>query len=183
MAKKIKTITLFNNYDGYDFEEWKKSFLEANCIEDVSDNVIWDYISMIEDEDFNNAIESLNEISCGNKWVVSGRLGLWNGTHDVTNIFSSTEDMVYAITKDCDYIKIWFENNNLFIQASHHDGTNTFQCKVLTNKGLEMFNIWNCGNSDCKVAKMNDYELYNLLFDNNFYSKRVKLIKSTTILM
>lgn len=173
MAKKLNNVTLFDNYN-CDFEEYKQDYLENNDVDSVSDNVVWDYISMIEEEDYKSALHELDLVSNGSKWIVSGKVGTWRGNFEAYKIFNSAKEMVQAIAQNCDYIKIWLENNKLFVQASHHDGTNCFQCKLLTNKGLEMFDKWNCG-VDCKVGQMCENELYDLLFINNFFSKNIKI--------
>ena len=131
MAKKLNNVTLFDNYD-CDFEGYKQDYLENNDVDSVSDNVVWDYISMLEKEDYKSALRELDLVSNGSKWIVSGKVGTWRGNFDAYKIFNSAEEMVQAIVQNCDYIKIWLENNKLFVQATHHDGTYCFQCKVLT---------------------------------------------------
>ena len=76
------------------------------------------------------------------KIICFGSVGRWDGTFRGGEIFESFEDAYYRMTKDCDYVKIYEEDNHLYVQCSHHDGTNNFEIKILTEKGEDYYNNW-----------------------------------------
>lgn len=43
--------------------------------------------------------------------------------------------MFYKAMTDCDYFRIYDENGHMYLTCSHHDGTNHFEIKIVTEKG------------------------------------------------
>ena len=80
--------------------------------------------------------------------IVTGRLGLWNGPHNmIPKHLNSIIDAVYLCIKDMDEVEIYEDQyGNLKIDAYHHDGTNHFVVKRKTDKGnrcLHFTKLWN----------------------------------------
>lgn len=175
MARKQqeeKWYSLFNNYDGYNFEEIKKELEEINECE-LSDNQVWDCISNTEYNEWKEMLSILQKAGGCNKWIVDGSVGRWNGKNHGMKIFENAEEMVQEITQDCDYIKVEYSTKGgLRITASHHDGTNCFDCKLLNYNGLKQYRKWEWEGA---FVKYSEYEMLEKLWDSNFYSKLARI--------
>lgn len=51
-------------------------------------------------------------------------------------------DMYREAMTDCDYVHLYDENGHFYMQCSHHDGTNYYEIKKLTDKGIEYLKNW-----------------------------------------
>lgn len=70
------------------------------------------------------------------KWAVEGTLGLWNGRKDIVpKVFDNLLDAISACISGCDYFKITKRNSTIEVEAIHHDGTNRFTLKCLSDLG------------------------------------------------
>lgn len=129
-------------------------------------------LSMFMDETnseyFSDVISEIeHHESCHGKkhYIVVAKLGLWNGTFDGGKIVEG----LASVIRECfeDYNRLYMDGRRLRISASHHDGTNTFEVKELTDKGVN-------------YANRHDYdteprELHAKLFNSSNYSREVKL--------
>ena len=133
----IKTkVELFNSYPGcYDFSEVKNGLIEV-LERQVTDDEVYEHISMYIEEDYIGATAYLDEIN--DYWLCDFSIRLWNGTRERQLI---TDNIVNFITKfgtDCEYMRIVIEDDVLKIECSHHDGTNYAECRLLTNDGMDI---------------------------------------------
>lgn len=181
MKKTNNTTTLFDNTDNYDTIEQVKMDLSVceeyeHTNEEQLFNIACDLVADNEREEWREMLKTLNK-QFRTKWIVSANVGTWQGRRSGYKIFEDTEDMMRTLTEHCDYIKVWKENNNLFVRASHHDGTNNYQCKVLTGKGCDTYDSWNyrwLDENSSKLAEKSEFEICEFLFGSNFYSKNLK---------
>ena len=167
--KKAKERIIFNNYYGWISEDDIKTEL-VECAEmdeaEITDDMIMDEMYRLEElcwEDEQNNLESF--FNDGN-WLVVGTLGLWDGRHDGGKVCNSFREISRA-WDDCNYIKLWDENGHFYIECSHHDGTNCFEVKRLTNKGYELFDNWNYGNYGNDKTER---EIHKMLWNCNLYT-------------
>lgn len=77
-----------------------------------------------------------------------GHCGLWYGNRAAGTIFDDFGQMFATTTQDCDYWKIYDVNGHLYLECSHHDGTNHFEIKRITNKGVAYLKNWESNWSD-----------------------------------
>ena len=174
MAKKMKkqNITLFDNYGGYDFEEEKAALIECNPDLTITDEMVWDSIRDMEDEDWRNCKHELRDIFGDNKVIVSGAAGTWQGNFDAAKLFNDIESAVTACIKDCDYIEVVQLPNRLIkVRSSHHDGTNVFYIKILTERGWTLYDNWDFG-CRTKFANLTEYQILEKIWNDSHYSKR-----------
>ena len=143
MQEKI----LFSNYYGdmYSEEDIKEMINEdiygglLNIEEDdINDVLIYDYLRMCLDNDFDDFKINFKEELDNHYYVVTGTLGLWDGTHEGGKVIAGWYDLMNLL-EDCDYIKVVDDNGLLKVTGSHHDGTNYFEVKELTDKGYEYY--------------------------------------------
>ena len=52
------------------------------------------------------------------------------------------EEMLNKAAKDCDYIHLYDKNGHLYLKCSHHDGTNYYEIKKVTDRGVEYLANW-----------------------------------------
>ena len=159
---------IFNNFDGYNFDEIKKELEEMN--DELTEQAVWDYISQQEQLEWEDMLETLaktEEIAYG--WVICGSAGTWMGKIHAMDKFDNTGDMIRSITKDCDFIKVEYSTKGkLRITAAHHDGTNCFECKLLNYNGHNTYDEWNIGE---KYNNLSEYQILKKLYNSNFYTR------------
>lgn len=164
-------IVLFDNYDGYDFETIKEELEELNGIAPTEQDVYY-LIAIREEKDWKETKELLEQIDSCFGFIIKGHAGLWTGKHECMDRYYTMEEMLQAILKDCDYVKIWSDDGHLFIKASHHDGTHEFEIKLITDKGYNVLEEWEDGEID-----MTCYEMYNNLWENEEYTELPRIEK------
>jgi hypothetical protein len=140
-------------FDNYDIEKYfPDNELIENAIdcawidntEEIDGDMIAQWRDFSETNWYNDEIFELKRFFADKTVIFFGNVGLWNGTFDAGKI-GDFEKLYYDAIKDCEYIKIYDENGHLFIECSHHDGTNYFEIKELTENGKNYFDNWNYG--------------------------------------
>lgn len=96
------------------------------------DSINWDADKEQLEEFFND----------GSKWILQGNVGRWNGAFRGGFIFDNFMEMFYKAAKDCDYIKFYDINGHFYFMCSHHDGTNLFEIKKVTDAGIAYYERW-----------------------------------------
>ena len=161
-----ETRTIFNNYYDSDRFEDARQFLfdcyaEENDwedVDDVPDDDVWQELSFQEETEWDDAKYELEKFMRENgPLLVVGSLGLWYGRCDGGKICNDFRDLAGA-WQDCDYINIYDQNGHMYIECSHHDGTNLFECKLLTEKGENYAedHSWDMYDSDLHKRLWND---------------------------
>lgn len=101
-------------------------------------------------------------------YIVLADLGLWNGRFDGGKIIRG----LWKSISECfeDYNEIYQEGKRLKVKAIHHDGTNYFQIRELTDRGLEYMRR--------NEYHLSDRELHQRLFKDSHYSHEVSLFNT-----
>ena len=140
MKKIAKERTIYDNYnpwDTYPDDVLKEMALECEWVENESEiteeNLCEWRFEQIE-EDWNNEKEMLSDFFEDKIVEFIGSVGLWHGTYEVKERDEFWKLFDKAMT-DCDYFKIYDENGHMYLTCSHHDGTNHFEIKIVTEKG------------------------------------------------
>lgn len=169
--RKQNVITLFSNYygEGYNFEE-EKAMLEECNEREFSNKAVWEHIYDMEREDYENAMHELKKVFGSRKVIAAGSAGTWRGSFEAAKIFDNVEAALRSITKDCDYIKIESLNGHVKVTASHHDGTNCFDLKVLTERGEILYGNWDF-NYHTKFGNLTEYQILDKIWNDKHYSK------------
>lgn len=167
-AKKINEIWNCDTY-GYDREEMKQEYEEIygeTPNEEELDRFIEDTNNMYLDDEYANV--SFYEKKYGAKtYVILAELGLWYGYAEGGKIIKGLWNAISECFED--YNHIYEYRRRLCVDAIHHDGTNHFQIKELTPKGMEYVE---------NHPYMSDRELHQRLFKDSHYSNEVKLFKT-----
>lgn len=131
------------------FERASYTYKELQGKDVIFDDYDWcilgdDYSAYdIARDEAENAVECLFETECDNGFVVIADLGLWNGRQGAYK--TTKEDLWKTICSCCeDYNCLFVKNRRLFLDACHHDGTNHFEIRRLTDKGRELVESAEC---------------------------------------
>lgn len=122
--------------------------------QEQQDEIIWQDISYELKREFEK-----------NYYLLVGTCGRWDGKAKGGKFISSYADFQSAIAH-LDYIKIYELNGHLYIDGYHHDGSDFYELKKLTDKGYEFASSNYFAHSRT---------LHNTIFNNNFYSKLPRL--------
>ena len=139
-TKTYPNVVYYNGRDyspsNQEIREHYISEFEQTPEEDM--DFFFEWVHEASSEDFNDFIYELkysdNNVPC----VILGTLGLWNGRREI--IPCRMMDVVSAIKKcltNIDVCKIELVNGEIHIEAIHHDGTNKFVIRMLTNRGID----------------------------------------------
>ena len=150
--------TIYSNYNLFD-EEMRAAAVEnilENSIEDITEDDITeqeiiDELYSLDEMWYEDAMTEIKGFFDPMKnYILFGSVGRWNGNFRGGEVFSGENfEKVYreAIT-DCDYIEWTDDNGHLYLKCSHHDGTNHFEIREVTERGEEYFDRWNYNWSD-----------------------------------
>lgn len=142
------TRTIYDNYhlwETYPDEDMKEALMENGYEEDeITDELIWRERYAQDVMDWDTAKEELSKffIHNGNKWMIFGEVGRWNGVYKAGTLFDTFKDFFYDAVKDCDYIHFYDENGHLYLTCSHHDGTCHYEIKEVTDEGIRYLENW-----------------------------------------
>lgn len=141
------TRTIYNNYclwETYPDEDMKENLMVNGYEEDeITDEKIWEERYFYDELDWEDTKIQLEDFfSKGNKWMLFGEVGRWNGVYKAGTVFETFEDFFYKATKDCDYIHFYDENGHLYLTCSHHDGSCHYEIKEVTDEGIQYLENW-----------------------------------------
>lgn len=142
MKKNNKNnIVIFDNYNFDYIEEARECLEDFDSEYAPSDQEVYELASDLEQEDFDRSMEELKSFFGDSEVIFSGSLGRWDGYRSGFEV-GTFETLFYDFVKDCDYITVTDENGHLYINCSHHDGSNFCEVKKLTEAGKEYFDRW-----------------------------------------
>ena len=165
--KKVNEIWNSNTYD-WNEEEMKREY-EESYGETPNEEELYKFIDdtntmYLEDECYN--VECYEKEHGTKTYVILADLGLWNGRAEGGKIIKGLWNAISKCFED--YNHIYEYKRRLCVDAIHHDGTNHFQIKELTPKGLEYVE---------NHPYMSDRELHQRLFKDSHYSHEVTMFK------
>lgn len=169
---KNKIIVLYDNtydylnhtvtYEGaraYLFETYAEEH-GWKTVEDVPDTMIYDEMDAQDRNDWQCFFDELYFMLSGNRYLLTGTCGRWNGPSDGGKFIASTDDLLYCI-QHLDSVRFYDENGHLKIRGYHHDGEDNYELKRLTKKGCEL------AEKHCYAC---DRALPRTIMNSNFYS-------------
>lgn len=136
-----KEIVIFDNYDMYSEarkEETRRYMLEDGFyIEgELTDEKVMQQIDFDSEENWSMTMELLGQFMDRKRFILFGTFGSWRGNIPAGQVVEDVSGLSGA-WKDCDYIRIADVGGHLFIQCSHHDGTNKYELRELTEAGCK----------------------------------------------
>ena len=144
--KESKKNIIYSN-DPYDFneEEMKESWYELAEVNDweipedgPSDDELWEEWYDQKERDWDDIEGEVKYHDERGSYLIIASLGLWNGRFDGGKIIDGYLNKVIRACFE-DYNKVYWQDKNLKVEAIHHDGTNHFIIKKLTDRGIEFY--------------------------------------------
>lgn len=131
-TNRVTYIDTYNLDDEYTYDRYV-SECKDNGIkfgeEDSED--FYDWQAMMRDYDIEDFWDNLKYADFG-ECEVSGSLGLWWGHPDIEpKRFDSLYKAVRACAESAWDLIVYLENGILYVDAMHHDGTNSFTIKPM----------------------------------------------------
>ena len=94
---------------------------------------------------------------CDNPYdfFVTGQLGLWNCRPTIVpKRFHTLKDAIYACINGVDYIEVELCPKCIKVNATHHDGTNCFELRMMNKGAQNMYDNCPCGMEDEVLEKI-----------------------------
>lgn len=145
--KESKKYIIYSN-DPYDFneEKMKESWYENAEVngweipeDGPSDDQIWQEWYDQNERDWDDIKGEVKYYDERGSYLIIASLGLWNGRFDGGRLVEGTLSEAIQTCFE-DYNKVYWQDKNLKVEAIHHDGTNHFIIKKLTDRGIEFYN-------------------------------------------
>lgn len=160
--------TFYSNYYSEEMEKYAVENLLENGIyenaEDIPEADIFEEIAFINDFEWEDIKSEMKNFFEGEILLVCGNVGRWDGVCAAGKVIEYDE--LYKCWNDCDYIELYEENGHFFIKCSHHDGTNFFEVKLMTDRGIEYFRKW----EDSWDNRKSEQEIHTTLWNNSHYT-------------
>ena len=171
--KKESKKHIIYSSDPYNFneDEMRESWLETAEVNNweipengPSDDELWQEWYDQNERDWDDIESEVKYHDERGSYLIIASLGLWNGRFDGGKIINGYLNKVIRACFE-DYNKVYWQDKNLKVEATHHDGTNYFIIKKLTDRGIEFYNN-HCYDYD-------DRTMHQKLFKDAHYSHSV----------
>ena len=162
-----KERIIYSNYDlteNYPDEYLKKTAIECgwvNNIDEITDEMIQNWRYEEADADWENTYSELKNFFENKTVIFFGASGRWNGVFEGGDIGDFDTLFNDAIT-DCNFLKFYDVNGHLYLTCSHHDGTNNYEIKEVTKRGLDFYDRWEAAWEDQRTNK----EIHKSIIDH-----------------
>ena len=155
---------LYSNYYGWISEDEIKRYLwdceYIDHLDEATDEMIYNEMYELERMYWDDiSCELKHFFDKGNAWLLTGSIGRWDGNYRGGFIFNTFEEFCKCF-EDCAYIEIVDNKGHLEIKCSHHDGTNFYEVKRVSDFGCEWY--------DNHSWDMYEEELHTKMWNNNF---------------
>lgn len=135
-----REVRIYDNYDMWgSYAEAAACALGETYTED-------DLFCVITEYDADHWAEVFGDLKTffgsDNTCLISGIIARWDGRYRYEAMFEDFEKVYSGVTKDCDFIRITDQAGDLCITCSHHDGTNSFVIRKITDAGIDYYYKW-----------------------------------------
>lgn len=133
---KFTLATTDFNVNDYSREEYEEA-CEVNGWEPGDED---DFYEWCREETDINFEDDLENIKCCKEYnipvVITGHLGLWWGKPEIEPVRMETVyDAIMRCMDKADYVTVEWNDGEVIVYATHHDGTNVFTINALSKKG------------------------------------------------
>lgn len=165
----MRKIMIYSNYDFDDYREGAIENLLINEVyekeEDIPENAINEEIYECMEMYWEDEKHNMREFFSGKKLLVCGTVGRWNGNFAAGKVINYDE--LWKTLDDCGYWEVYDKGGHFYIKGSHHDGNVSWEVKILTEKGVEMYDKWNY---DYIWRDLSEREAHKKLWNNSKYT-------------
>lgn len=159
-------MTIYDNYDAGALYDDARDFLRDYNDEEPTETAIWDEVYSQLKIWWEDEAERLRDFFDGGHWLAVGAVGLWTGSHAAGTIFTSWDDFFERATADCDFWELTDYGGHFALRCSHHDGTNCFEVKRITGRGLALLEKWEDDHNDPR----SEQEIHATIWRSNLFS-------------
>ena len=145
----------------------------------------WDYLDNPDDgcEVWNTErrmlLDFFRKLPCEGQVIMQGTVGRWNGTFPAGK--TGILDLLLSELMECaDDVEIYDENGHLFIRTTHHDGSNLFEVKALTDAGLNAVEAFTEGRG--RWYGLSEKDFHDKLMNSSRYTHLPKYAKHLGIM-
>lgn len=140
-------------YEYADYYKWE-------TVDEVPDEQVWEELNEQYREDWHYLETALKEEFKRGLFILVGSTGRWDGNYACGQFISSFQDLMRGL-RHLDQLRFYERNGHFYIEGSHHDGSDSYEMKRLTNKGLQLAE---------KHDFAHDRKLHQTIMSYNFYS-------------
>lgn len=147
------------NRDADDYVEYFKEYCEDNDYTIKGEGTdmkgfylggkvtFWDWFyetTADEDEEFWDGFrKAIKKEPLNTRCVILGTCGTWMGNRTIVpTLVDNLYDAVIKCLTDCDYYKLTIKDNVLHVEGTHHDGTNSFDIRLVNSDNYDKINYW-----------------------------------------
>lgn len=142
MNKRI----IYSNYDLWcQFSEQAKMNLARTGNTNPTQEEILAEVYHIDADNWGDIQNNLEHFFSEGVWIAQGTIGRWDGKYAAGFTFNNLSELLTYACKDCSQWKIYEWKGNMFLESAHHDGTNYFKIKKVTDKGINYLKNWENG--------------------------------------
>lgn len=159
-------------YSNYDFEDYREGAIESLLINEVYENEeeipesdITEEIYRIMEDYWEDEQYNFRDFFKGKKLLVCGNVGRWDGNFAAGKVIDYCD--LWKTLDDCGFWEVYDKGGHFYIKGSHHDGTVSWEVKILTEKGVEMYDKWNY---DYVWRELSEREAHEKLWNNPKYT-------------
>lgn len=164
--------------DIQDYEGYLEGFLEETRISKSDYETtpqVWEmdfdkYIYREKECEYNDEITNITYYeNTHNKktYVIKGFIGLWHGTYEGGKIIKGMKNVIIKCHGGEEYFKFYMDGKIMKFMVSHHDGTNNFYIKELTERGEKFY--------ETHKEELNDKEMVEKLYNDRHLSRHVTI--------
>lgn len=167
---------IYSNYYDSDREKYTREYLFEEyateegweTIDDIPDNRVWEEMNFNDEIEWDDARAEMRNFFEGKTLLVTGYAGTWRGNLAGGAIIGYDE--LWKCWEHCDYVEIYDEGGHFYINSTHHDGTNSWEIRILTEQGINAYDNWNYGYNRGKWNDLNEREVHEKLAENSKYT-------------
>lgn len=150
MKRIAKQRIVYDNYDMWDIHHDAaiEYLMDGENEDEITESDIWDEIYCLDEMWYDEELEELERFFHGGTYIIFGGIGRWDGVRSGFDVSDDFAKLYRDAVKDCEYIRIYDENGHFHIVCSHHDGTNHYEIKKLTDAGIRYLDNWYYSSND-----------------------------------
>lgn len=173
----MREIVLFDNYDvSARYEDARRLLRDEYPGREITEEEIWERVSEEEGWAWKDMMDEL-EGKFASFVIVAGSVGRWSGTASGVAVYDSCDMPAWAqgsllryilceLGKDCEYFRVSVAGGSVHIQCTHHDGTNWFELRNLSERG---YNAWADWYDNVRFTDLSEKEMCDKLFRSRRY--------------
>ena len=149
--KIAKERIIYDNYnlrETYPDDYLRETALECGWVdEEITEEMLYDWRYFEDEANWDAEKSMLADFFKGKTVGFFGDIGLWDGVFKAGKI-GEFWDLFDEAIEDCAYFRLYDENGHFYLTCSHHDGTNHFEIKEITDKGEGYLERWEYGSDN-----------------------------------